>query len=94
MADTPTKRTTPCTSFRSRHPESSNHWPDPCANCGWSQPEHDRSAPLTPADVQVGDWVRTEAPNGHIAIYAVVTMDAVHINGWIPRSWIKEVRRG
>ena len=70
-----------------------------CAACGYADHPNTMcqtfvSRPLTPADVQVGDWVRTIAPNGYRAFYEVTTVETDTVNGYVRRSWITEVRRG
>lgn len=35
------KNEKPCGAFASKHPDAGSHFPNPCKQCGWSQPEHD-----------------------------------------------------
>lgn len=62
----------------------------------------ERLAPLTPADVQVGDWVLLGAQDrvyarGNLGIvtYGDPSSPYVDVDGrLVPRVWITEVRRG
>ena len=50
---------------------------------------------LTPADVQVGDWVLVDGNSKPAVVIAVHYDKFIDSSGaWYPRSWIKEVRRG
>lgn len=58
----------------------------------------DAKRPLTPSDVHVGDWVLWGAPNAlgsRVDVVAGISAERVRLEpeGWIPRAWIKEVRR-